>query len=272
MQLEIWQPDAASACTPEGFALNLEETATAVSPDVDMVLQRECAFSIYKEVEDAAVAAYSEIAREGGVYLGVAGYIYDSGADDSTVTNQFWLFDPMGQRQMVYTKNKAASGLETLDTSEAEPPTVVDTPFGRISCVICNDGAFPSLVAEAGRLGADIILSPSYDPVTVLDTETPGILARACENGSAYLRFVKGGRSMVLDPYGRVSLDYSESMEKEENHIVTMEVPANRGVFALYPHVAGYLEWVVVALSVCVVVVYSLVPRVALHPSSYVSV
>ena len=39
----------------------------------------------------------------------------------------------------------------------------LDTPFGRLSSIICFDGDFPQLLAQAGTLSADVVLDPSND-------------------------------------------------------------------------------------------------------------
>jgi apolipoprotein N-acyltransferase len=39
----------------------------------------------------------------------------------------------------------------------------LDTPYGRLSSVICFDADFPQLLRQAGALGTDILLDPSND-------------------------------------------------------------------------------------------------------------
>ena len=37
------------------------------------------------------------------------------------------------------------------------------SPYGRLSAAICYDMDFPRLLAQAGALGADLVLSPAHD-------------------------------------------------------------------------------------------------------------
>ena len=79
---------------------------------------------------------------------------------------------------------------------------VAKTEIGTIAGVICNDAGFPQFIAQAGRAGADILISPALDWPGVNRLTTPSFSLRATENGMAYFRVVEQGQSVAVDSFG----------------------------------------------------------------------
>eukprot|EP00767_Chilomastix_cuspidata_P003205 gnl/Chilomastix_cuspidata/332.p1 GENE.gnl/Chilomastix_cuspidata/332~~gnl/Chilomastix_cuspidata/332.p1 ORF type:complete len:556 (-),score=141.87 gnl/Chilomastix_cuspidata/332:1535-3202(-) len=224
---------------------DITRTACEIEPAPAFVLQRESMFTVDEDEADAELLRYSALAADNGVWLGVCGNVC---ASYDECYNQLWLFDSEGVQQMLYTKIKPAVGLENIIPGD-EKPTVIESPFGKICAVICNDAAFPSVVAECGRRGADILLSPSWDPPTISDLETPSLIARAPENGMLMLRLVYDGRTMAVDGVGTVIADYS-AVEDDlawTGGLIHMTLPMGTGSFSIYAWLSGWLEWACVA-------------------------
>jgi apolipoprotein N-acyltransferase len=59
--------------------------------------------------------------------------------------NETYLVAPDGREQSHYRKNQPVPGLEPVAPFVNDAP-VVQTPFGRLSNVICYDGDFPTLI------------------------------------------------------------------------------------------------------------------------------
>jgi apolipoprotein N-acyltransferase len=132
----------------------------------------------------------------------------------------------------------------------------VETPFGKVTAVICADTQFPGPVSQAGRMGADILFSPTLE-VAALDPYIAHIAAfRAIENGVTVVRQADNGLSVVIDPYGRI-LDSVDHFQSGERLLVT-QVPANAGVFTLYPIIGDLFAWLTVAILV-VLMIWALV-------------
>jgi apolipoprotein N-acyltransferase len=80
----------------------------------------------------------------------------------------------------------------------------VDTPYGRLSAIICWDADFPNTVRQAGAQNVDLLFIPSQDWLGVRDIHAGMATFRAVENGLTIFRQTGQGVSVVGDPYGRV--------------------------------------------------------------------
>lgn len=79
----------------------------------------------------------------------------------------------------------------------------VDTPYGRLSAVICWDADFPDIIRQAGQQGVDVLFVPANDWPAVKDIHAGMAAFRAVENGLAIYRQAGQGVSLVTDSYGR---------------------------------------------------------------------
>jgi apolipoprotein N-acyltransferase len=80
----------------------------------------------------------------------------------------------------------------------------VDTPYGRLSAVICWDADFPEIIRQAGAQQVDVLFVPSNDWLAVKDIHAGMATFRAVENGLAIYRQTGQGVTVVTDSYGRV--------------------------------------------------------------------
>lgn len=80
----------------------------------------------------------------------------------------------------------------------------VDTPYGRLSAIICWDADFPDIIRQAGAQQVDVLFVPSNDWLAVKDIHAGMAIFRAVENGLAIYRQTGQGVSVVTDGYGRV--------------------------------------------------------------------
>ena len=84
------------------------------------------------------------------------------GSDGRAVNeNHAILLDPQGQVVWDYLKSKPTPGDGHVPGPGLIP--TVDTPYGRLATVICQDDFFPALIRQAGRADVDILLVPSSD-------------------------------------------------------------------------------------------------------------
>jgi apolipoprotein N-acyltransferase len=79
----------------------------------------------------------------------------------------------------------------------------VDTPYGKLSAVICWDADFPNIMKQAGEQDVDLMFVPSNDWLGVKDIHNGMAVFRAVENGMSIFRQTGSGVSSVIDPYGR---------------------------------------------------------------------
>jgi len=150
------------------------ELSAGDTPDLARELTNACAHA------SEAVIAAREVARRHGVWLVPGSLPF---LDGETIHNRAPLLAPDGrvafQDKHVMTRFES----EQWGISPGQPPTVFETPWGRIGIAICFDLEFPGLVRAQIEAGAWLILAPSC-------TDTPAgfnrvriaARARAMEN------------------------------------------------------------------------------------------
>ena len=129
---------------------------------------------------------------------------------------------------------------------------VLETPFGRLSSVICFDMDFPGLLHEAGNLGTDIMLVPSNDWLEIDPWHTEMALFRAIEQGFNMVRQTANGLSLATDTRGRAlsRMDHFTT----EDRVMVSQVPT-RGVTTIYSKVGDLFAWL------CIITVPALIVR-----------
>ena len=127
--------------------------------------------------------------------------------------------------------------------ADSELP-VVETVFGRIACAICFDADFPSLMRDAGRARADILIVPSSDWKAIDPIHTRMALVRGVENGCAVVRQTNLGLSAAADAYGRIlaSVDYFHTRP----YVMIAQVPTS-GTGTLYTRWGDLFAWLCLA-------------------------
>jgi apolipoprotein N-acyltransferase len=171
-----------------------------------IVAWSEAAARTLEEDQTNVVARAADLAREHGVYLQVSMIVQlaaGGSADGSPVNeNHAVLLDPSGAVVWDYQKSKPTPG-DGHDPGPGIIPTV-DTPYGRLATIICQDDFFPDLVRQAGAARVDILLLPSSDWDSVAAWHAQQAPFRAVENGAAVVRPTRQGISLATDSQGRL--------------------------------------------------------------------
>lgn len=150
------------------------ELAAGATPDLVGELARAVAAA------SDAVAAARDVARRHAVWL-VPGSL--PVRDGSRIRNRAPLIAPDGrvawQDKHVMTRFEA----EEWGVTPGDPPSVFETPWGRIGIAICFDAEFPALVRAQVEAGAWLILVPSCtDTMAGFNRVRIAAAARAMEN------------------------------------------------------------------------------------------
>ena len=121
----------------------------------------------------------------------------------------------------------------------------VDTPYGKLSAIICWDADFPNAIKQAGAQNVDLLFVPSNDWREVKDIHAGMATFRAVENGMTIFRQTGDGVSLVADPYGRTINRVDMFQENAVGFASIQNVTTPIGsVSTLYPAVGdgvGYL-------------------------------
>lgn len=160
--------------------------------------------------------------------------------------NKVVIVGPTGKVLSQYRKTILVPGLEAmLAVKGNDDATVLNTPLGRVSALICYDHDFPSFVREkVGKSGTDIHFDPSGDWEDIDPYHTNMMAFRAIENGFSVIRVTGLGLSAAYDYQGRTlaTMDYF----KTEDKVFTAYVP-EKGVTTIYSQIGDGFAWFCVA-------------------------
>ncbi len=216
----------------------------------------EAATRTLEEDQPAVVARAATLAAEHGIYLQVSMMVLlaaGDGSDGGPVNeNHAVLLGPDGEVVWDYQKSKPTPG----DGHVAGPGVIptVETPYGRLATIICQDDFFPALVRQAGRADVDILLVPSSDWRSISAWHAQQAPFRAVENGVALVRPTRQGVSLAADGQGRLLGHKADYWVAEEQTLV-VSVPtqgndtwyARTGDVVAYGAVVGLLVLTVAA-------------------------
>jgi apolipoprotein N-acyltransferase len=194
-----------------------------------------------KEDEPELITRGVALAAKYQAYLGMALAVHNEGRTPS-VENKLVLIKPDGQVAWEYNKVRPVPGdLQILGDGKLR---VLKTPYGRISSMICFDGDFPQVAAQAGALNADILLDPSNDWRAIDPWHTQMANFRAIEQGVNLIRQTSRGLSATFDYQGRrlAAMDHFQTAD----YAMVSEVPT-RGVRTVYSLLGDWFAWVCLA-------------------------
>jgi apolipoprotein N-acyltransferase len=196
---------------------------------------------IFKEDEAALVARGAEIAAKYQVYLGMALGVWNQGKA-LPLENKFVLIQPDGRAAWVYNKAHPVPGPDAAIQVRGDGKLrALDTPYGRLSSIICFDGDFPQLLAQAGALRADVMLDPSNDWLAIDPWHTQMVSFRAIEQGFNLIRQTSQGLSAAFDYQGKrlAAMDHYRTAD----YAMVSQVPT-RGVRTIYSRLGDWFAWV----------------------------
>ncbi|QBD78862.1 hypothetical protein EPA93_23915 [Ktedonosporobacter rubrisoli] len=186
-------------------------------------------------------ARAARTASQSGIYLelGVGVFIKDA----PYTRNIALLFDPQGKLVWTYSKTHPVPSLDNSTPGSGILP-FVDTPYGRISNLICYDADFPSLALQGGQKHVDLLLDPSSDWAGIDPWHTQNATYRAIENGYSLVRSTDGGLSIVVDYQGHVLA--AEDYFTSDPEGITASVPV-KGTLTIYSLVGDLFAYLCMA-------------------------
>jgi apolipoprotein N-acyltransferase len=207
----------------------LERTIQAARDGAEIVMWPELAgFGLEADVL-ALIERGQTIAREEGIYLAMP--VFTIFPDrDRQIENKLYIADPNGEIVIEHVKYGGNALEGTLKGDEVLQ--TVDTPYGRLSGIICWDTDYQWVVTQIGRLDVDILLSPSLVWEEMGPMHAAMATFRAVENGVVVVRQEDQGRSMAVDSYGR-TLATADHFAGERT--LQVDVPVASSVTTVYP-------------------------------------
>ena len=196
-----------------------------------------------KDDEPSFIHQGVELARNRSIYLGMAIGIW-SPEGSSPFENKIVLIDPNGDVAWESLKAIPVPGPEAAMSARDDGRIkMIETPYGRISSVICFDMDFPELLKQAGRQHTDLLLVPSNDWKEIDPWHSEMARFRAIEQGFNLVRHASNGLSIATDYQGRVlsRMDHFTTADR----VLISEVPT-RGVDTVYSRIGDLFAWLCV--------------------------
>jgi apolipoprotein N-acyltransferase len=199
---------------------------------------------LMKDDESAFVGRGKDMAAKYHSYLGMALGVLSVG-QERFIENKLVLIQPDGRVAWEYSKAHPVPGPEAAAQVPSDGKLrAVDTPYGRLSSIICFDGDFPQLLAQAGALHTDVMIDPSNDWQAIDPWHTQMASFRAIEQGLNLIRQTSLGLSAAFDYQGRrlAAMDHFQTSD----YAMVSEVPT-RGVRTIYSRFGDWFAWLCVA-------------------------
>jgi apolipoprotein N-acyltransferase len=218
----------------------LERTGREARAGARIVFWGEANAPVLAEDEADLIRRGREVAKRSGIYLGMALAAWHREAKPP-LGNKLVLIGPDGTVAWEFYKAHPVPGGEAaMSITRDGKLRAVDTPFGRLTSVICFDADFPRLLAQAGSLRADIVLDPSNDWKAIDPWHTQMASFRAIEQGVNLVRQTSLGLSAAFDYQGRplATMDHYLATERA----LVSQVPT-RGARTLYARFGDWFAW-----------------------------
>jgi apolipoprotein N-acyltransferase len=215
-----------------------EQNKQIVDPNVKLTFWPEGLIKVLEEQEAAFIEQGKIWAMEQNVYLVMAYFVIPIQNPERMGENKAVLINPKGELEWEYLKTYPVPGSPNKPGGGVLP--VSDTPFGRISTVICYDMDFTGLLHQAGRLGIDILVVPAWDWKAIDPLHARMAVFRAIENGFSMVRQTGEGLSIAVDYQGRTlaAMDHFTS----DDLTMRAQVPKH-GVSTVYAVIGDLFAW-----------------------------
>lgn len=226
-----------------------KDAVVAKNNHSDLLVYPEEAFYIYSNEHDEFLMRCKNVCRENNVYA-VLGVQITNSATDQHSKNQAWVIDNQGELKAIYKKVHLLPFDEVdYEIGDGTIP-LIETPFGKMAVVICMDMEFPSFISAVGRMGADLLIAPSWfwneAPKSIFYNDR----YRAIENGVNVVKVTEEGYSVAFDYRGQVKCEYYNTTDfktKQTNHV--FQLP-KKGITTVYSYLGGFVNYLyIVALA-----------------------
>jgi apolipoprotein N-acyltransferase len=209
-----------------------------------IILWPECGAHVLQEDEAALIARASALARTTGTYLDLGLCVQLSHPLPSRlIFDETTLIDPKGLVAWRYQKAHPVPGEDPFPAGDGLVPTI-QTPYGRLSNVICFDADFPGTLRQAGQAGADLMLVPGNDWREIDPYHTQAATFRAIENGFSLVRQASNGLALTVDYEGHVLA--SSDFFTTDPQVMVAYVPM-QGVRTIYATIGDLFAWLSIA-------------------------
>jgi len=174
----------------------LTQIRTLAQEGANIIVLQEGSFMGMTDQIEKVISEASTVAKEENIYIVLPTFDMEK----SPAENKVRIIDPSGHVALTHTKYGGNQFEGTLKGDGILQ--TMDTPYGKLSAVICWDTDFANVIKQAGKQSVDLLFVPSNDWLAVRDIHAGMATFRAVENGMTVFRQTGQGVSIVVDAYG----------------------------------------------------------------------
>jgi apolipoprotein N-acyltransferase len=235
-----------------GVSLLSTYVPQATAAGARIVMTHEGGVLINAEDESALIGVGQELARQEGIYLSLGLQVLN---EDRSLPyeNKTVFISPGSELLSEYTKHRLTPPEAETHIRGEGPVPVVETPYGNIATIICNDAIFPDFVRRhVGGRGVDILLVPSWDFRYAASIWSHFQAFRAIENGFSMFRLVREGLTLAVDHLGLPLVQSNYFLNDQP--IIYADLPTE-GSETVYSLLGDWFAWLSVAGFVVLLVI-----------------
>ncbi len=220
----------------------LSNCEIAANSGAKIIFGIETVINLKEDKEDAFVEKAIAVAKRNNIYLGLPMAVILKGFPQVRPDNKIIWISPQGEILYEYHKGKPTPGEGKYGDGILK---YFDTPYGRISSVICFDMDFPSFIRQVEDMNIDIMLVPGNDWKEISPYHTYVASARAIEEGFNMVRAASRGLSASFDYKGE--LLSHQDFYRTNNVILYSDVPM-KGTKTIYSRFGDYFAWMCILI------------------------
>lgn len=222
----------------------------AAASGAKIVFGIETVISLHKDKEPEFIEKAKLIAQKESIYLGLPMEVILEGFPKVRPENKIIWISPQGQVLYTYYKSKPTPGEGNYGNGIIK---YFDSPYGRISSVICFDMDFPALINQVNKMDIDIMLVPGNDWEDITPYHTYVASVRAIEQGFNMVRAASHGLSASFNYKGQLlsSLDFY----KTDELILYSDLPTKRQK-TIYSVLGNYFAWLCILYFVVISAIF----------------
>lgn len=235
------QPDSVNEQINSNFLNNCEIAARS---EAKIVCGNEMMLNMSSDKEDEYIERAKAVAVKNNIYIGLPMLIYPKDNPQARPMNKITWISPPGEILFTYFKAKPTPGEGSYGDGVIR---YFDSPYGRISAVICFDMDFLELLRQVNSMNIDIMLVPGNDWKEITPYHTYASSFRAIEQGFNLVRTASRGLSASFNYKGQVLS--SQNYFTSHDAIFYSDVPT-KGQRTVYAVIGDSFVWVCVLFFV----------------------
>ncbi|MDM8534797.1 nitrilase-related carbon-nitrogen hydrolase [Clostridiaceae bacterium HSG29] len=228
----------------------LNNCEIAARSEAKIVFGNEIMLNMSSDKEDAYIEKVKAVAVRENIYIGLPMLIYPIENPGARPMNKITWISPQGKVLFTYFKAKPTPGEGSYGDGVIK---YFDSPYGRISSVICFDMDFLKLIQQVSSMNIDIMLVPGNDWKEITPYHTYAASFRAIEQGFNLVRSASRGLSASFNYKGQVLS--SQNYFTSKDTLFYSEVPM-KGKRTIYAVIGDSFAWLCMFFFIIISVIF----------------